>query len=66
MRPYEELCSVNSVVDLRLIKALLNKHDIEYFVQGDKFDLLLLCVKDAIRIMVKHEEYLKAKKILTS
>ena len=39
MRPYEELCSVNSVVDLRLIKALLNKHDIEYFVQGDKFDL---------------------------
>ena len=66
MRPYKELCRVNRVSDLRLIKALLNKHHIEYFVQGDPFSLLLLHLKDAVMcIMVRHEELLKAKKILT-
>ena len=64
MRPYEELCSIASLADLRLVKALLNKHNIEYFVEGDPFDLLLLHIKNSIRVMVKYNELGKAKRLL--
>ena len=65
MRPYEELCRVSSVTDLKIIKAILAKHHIEYFIKGDPFDRILLHLKDAMHVMVKYDEISKAKRILT-
>jgi len=64
MRPYKELCSVTSLTDLKLIKTLLNKNRIEYFVQGDPLDRLLLHLKHAMHIMVKYSELQEAKKLI--
>lgn len=64
MRPYEEVCRVKSVTDLKIIKALLSRHHIEFFVKGEPFDLLLLHLKDAMQVMVKYDEVTKAKRIL--
>ena len=64
MRPYEELCRVSNIIDLRLVKSLLKKHDIEFFVQGDPFNLMLLHIKDAMRVMVREDELFKAKDLM--
>lgn len=64
MRPYEELCRIDSLTDLKLIKAFLDSHNIEYFVQGDPVNLLLFHVKDYMRVMVKYDELPRAKEVL--
>ena len=64
MRPYEELCSINSLADLKLVKTLLNKNRIEYFVQGDPVNIFLLHMENAMRVMVKYNELAKAKRLL--
>ena len=62
MRPYEELCRITSLADLKLIKAILEKNDIEYFVKGDPSDFLLLHTNDPMSVMVKNDELVKAKR----
>lgn len=64
MRPYKELCRINSLRDLKLIKAVLNRHSIEYFVNGDPLDMLLLHIKEEMRVMVRHNQLPAAKRLI--